>query len=169
MVQSFHVGAPSRFVTGVAWLLIVLSVGACAWAVAASLDGHRLLNLGPIAYAMPQGASWPGPLTGLVAVALLASAIGLLLRFNWARRVLVTLLLSAMLLLLVAAALQQAGFVGTGSGAPVLDRAGSAMALAGGRMNVTPWLTWSAIAAGCGLMGWVIAGLMSLSVRREFE
>ena len=105
MPQTFNVGSRSLFVTTVAWVFIALALLASASA---------LVQNAAVASLLPgwqtSGAQHPLPLlTGLliaylpwvvgaglvVSLATLASAIGLLLRLDWARRVFIGMLVLA--------------------------------------------------------------------------
>jgi hypothetical protein len=142
MVQLFHVGAPSRFVTGVAWFLIGVAA-ACAvlavfglvaefWPLAAST-----LKRLDASVPLPSGlGTW---LAGTVGAGLLlAGAVGLLRRLDWARRLMLALLL--------------AGSLATALG----------LAWAQGLLQT------SAALVGIALCAFTISKLMSSTIRCEF-
>ena len=116
MPQTYNVGSRSLFVTATAWAFIVLAALASASAlvqnaaVASLLPGWQLSGQ---SRPLPWLTNWlvaylPWVVgTGLVvSLATLASAIGLLLRLNWARRVFIGMLVLAIVANLVGMWLQ---------------------------------------------------------------
>lgn len=128
MTQTFNVGYRSRLVTATAWavmLLALLGVAALVHsATAAALPAAGLL--GAVAATL------------LASLAVLAVAVGLLLRFEWARRSAVALLGMAALANLTGLWLQP------------------------GLLLSVLWL------AGCALLGWTAWRLTLPMVRQEF-
>ena len=107
MPQTYSVGARSLFVTWTAWVFILLAALASASAL---VQNAAMTSLMPGFQPAGEGASASLPLltgfligylpwvvgTGLVmSLATLASAIGLLLRLDWARRAFIALLVVA--------------------------------------------------------------------------
>lgn len=177
MPQTFNVGSRSLFVTVTAWAFIVIaSLGsACA-----------LVQNAAVASFMPQwqlqGAALP-PFTGwllgylpwvvgvgfAVAVSLLACAVGLLLRLEWARRVFIALLILTIAANLAGLWLQHEvvqAIVATTLGRGALPAA--AAGVFGGFATAAQVLALSLTLAGCVLLGWIVRRLMSEAVRQEF-
>ena len=179
MPQTFNVGARSLFVTSIAWVFIVL---------AALTSASALLQNAAVASLMPglQMATDRAPLplltglligylpwvvgTGLVmALATLASAVGLLLRLDWARRSLIALLVVAILANLLGLWLQQEVLQSVVSStlrsAPIPQRA---LGVFGGFVTAARVMAVLMTLTGCALLGWIIRRLMSANVRQEF-
>ena len=179
MPQTFNVGARSLFVTAIAWVFIVL---------AALTSASALLQNAAVASLMPglQIATDRAPLpllTGLLigylpwvvgagllmALATLASAVGLLLRLDWARRSLIALLVVAILANLLGLWLQQEvlqSVVSSAlSSAPIPQRA---LGVFGGFVTAARVMAVLMTLTGCALLGWIIRRLMSANVRQEF-
>lgn len=178
MPQTFNVGSRSLFVTVTAWAFMVLSGVATLSAV--------------IQYAMISGlapdwsvaANQPLPLlTGLlvghlpwfvgaglvVSVATLATAIGLLVRLEWARRVFIVLLVVALTANLVGLWLQQEVMLSlveaTLSRTPLPPQIAHVF---GGFVTAARSMAVVMTLAACGLLCWIIRRLMSPTVRQEF-
>lgn len=179
MPQTFNVGARSLFVTVTAWVFIALSGLATVSALIQNAAVASLLPA-PVA-AMP---SQPLPLlTGLLlgylpwvvgfglamSVATLASAIGLLLRLDWARRVFIGLLVVAIVFNLLGLWLQHEvvqSLVQVTIGRAQLPP--QAADVFGGFVTVARVLAVALTLVACGLLGWIIRRLMSPLVRQEF-
>ncbi len=149
LAQTYKVGAPSVFVTGIAWLFIVLAALA---SVVALLPGIAAVSLWPVGLVL-SGAT-------------LASAIGLLLRLDWARRSVIGLLVLAIAANLGGVWLQHEvvhGFLAHGLTQLMLP-----LRLIEGLVAAARWVGVLVALLGCGLLGWVIRGLMVTSVRQEF-
>ena len=179
MPQTFNVGARSLFVTLTAWAFIVLAAltGASALvqnaAVAALLPGLA-----------PHGAHDPLPwLTGLmvgylpwvvgaglvVALLMLASAIGLLLRLDWARRVFIGVLGFAIVANLLGLWLQHEvvqSVVSNTIGSTAVPS--NVLGVFGGFVTAARVLALLMTLAACAALGAIIGRLMSPSVRQEF-
>jgi hypothetical protein len=177
MPQTYTVGARSLFVTATAWAFIVLAALA---SVCALLQNAALASLLPGVQAMPQ----PMPaLTGLlmsylpwvagaglvISLATLASAIGLLLRLDWARRTFIVLLVVAIVANLLGLWLQHE-LVQSVVDQTLARTAIPAQALGvfGGFVTAARVLALLMTLAGCGLLVWIIRRLMSAGVRQEF-
>ncbi len=179
MPQTFNVGARSLFVTAVAWLFIVLAALASASAlvqnatVASLLPGWQL-----------SGVQQPLPLlTGLLiaylpwfvgaglvlSLATLASAVGLLLRLEWARRVFIALLVLAIVANLLGLWFQhevvQSVVDTTLSRTPLPQQA---LGVFGGFVTAARVLALVITLAACGMLVWIIRRLMSSAIRQEF-
>lgn len=179
MPQTFNVGARSLFVTATAWVAIVLATLASASAIvqnafvaSAGPDGAGGMNLPalPLLTNLLLGyLPWVVG-TGLVmSVAMLASAIGLLLRLDWARRVFIGVLVIAIVANLLGLWLQhevvQSVVSSTLAGAPLPPRAAGVF---GGFVTAARVMAVVVTLGTCALFGWVIRRLMSPSVRQEF-
>lgn len=179
MPQTYNVGARSLFVTTTAWIFIVL---------AALASMSALVQNAAVASLMPGwlSASQHGPLpllTGLligylpwvvgaglvISLATLASAIGLLLRLDWARRTFIGLLAVAIVANLLGLWLQhevvQSVVSNTLSSVAIPAQA---LGVFGGFVTAARVMAVLMTLAGCGLLGWIIRRLMSAAVKQEF-
>ncbi len=97
MPQTFNVGARSIFVTVTAWLFIALAVMASA---SVMLPNSAIGSLLPasvgVSKLLVKYLPWIVAGGVLLSLATLASAIGLLLRLDWARRVFIGLVAVAL-------------------------------------------------------------------------
>jgi len=179
MPQTYNVGARSLFVTATAWVFIIL---------AALASVSALVQNAAVASLMPglQLASERNPLplftglligylpwvvgTGLVmSLATLASAIGLLLRLDWARRTFIGLLIIAIIANLLGLWLQQEvvqSLVNNTLRSVAIPQ--QAMGVFGGFVTAARVMAVLMTLAGCLLLGWIIRRLMSAGVRQEF-
>lgn len=179
MPQTYNVGARSLFVTATAWVFIAL---------AALTSASALVQNASVASLMPDwqaaNAHQPLPLltglllaylpwvvgTGLaVSMATLASAIGLLLRLDWARRVFIALLGFAIVANLLGLWLQHEVVQA------VVDRTLGSVSIPAGVLHVFGGFVAAArvmavlmTLGACLLLGWIIRRLMSATVRQEF-
>jgi hypothetical protein len=179
MPQTFNVGARSLFVTATAWVFIVLAVLTSASAlvqnaaVASLMPGWQLsaehsplpLLTGLLLGYLPWVVG-----TGLVmSLATLASAIGLLMRLDWARRTFIGLLVVAIVANLLGLWLQQevvqSVVSNTLSGAAIPQRA---LGVFGGFVTAARVMAVLMTLLGCALLAWIIRRLMSAAVRQEF-
>jgi hypothetical protein len=178
MPQTFNVGARSLFVTATAWAFIVLAALATGSAL---LQNAAVASLVPGVQPLPQQ---PMPvLTGLlvsylpwvvgaglvISLVTLASAIGLLLRLDWARRTFIGLLIVAIVANLLGLWLQHELVQS------VVDQTlarttipAQALGVFGGFVTAARVLAVLMTLAGCGLLVWIIRRLMSANVRQEF-
>jgi hypothetical protein len=177
--QTYNVGARSLFVTATAWVFIIL---------AALTSASALVQNAAVASLMPglQLASDRTPLpllTGLLvgylpwvvgtglamSLATLASAIGLLMRLDWARRTFIALLVVAIFANLLGLWLQQevlqSVVSSTLSSAPIPQQA---LGVFGGFVTAARVMAVLMTLVGCALLGWIIRRLMSAGVRQEF-
>ena len=179
MPQTFNVGARSLFVTVTAWVFIVL---------AALASASALVQNAAVASLMPglQGAVAPAPLpllTGLLigylpwvvgtglamSLATLASAIGLLMRLDWARRTFIGVLVVAIFANLLGLWLQQEvvqSVVSSTLSAAAIPQ--QALGVFGGFVTAARVMAVLMTLVGCALLGWIIRRLMSAAVRQEF-
>ncbi len=178
MPQTFNVGARSLFVTVTAWIAILLSA---LVSVSAVVQNALVASVVPL----PAAANLPAlPLlthlllgylpwvvgTGLLmSLAMLASAIGLLLRLDWARRVFIGVLLVAIVANLLGLWLQhevvQSVVSSTLSGAPLPPQAAGVF---GGFVTAARVMAVLVTLGTCAVFWWVIHRLRSASVRQEF-
>ena len=177
MPQTFNVGARSIFVTVTAWVFIVLAALA---SVSALVQNALVASLAPASGAhLPPLPLLTGLLlgylpwvvgTGLVmSLATLVSAVGLLLRLDWARRVFIGLLVVAIVANLLGLWLQhevvQSVVASTLSGAPLPAQA---IGVFGGFVTAARVMAVLVTLGACGLLAWIVRRLMSPAVRQEF-
>jgi hypothetical protein len=176
MPITIAVGARSLFVTATAWLFILLGVVA---SLSALVQNAMLASLLPALSSSPTASGLMGLMlnympwvvgTGLVmSLATLASAIGLLLRLDWARRTFIGLLVVAIVANLLGLWLQQEmmqSVVSRTLGSVALPP--QALGVFGGFVTAARVLAVVVTLGACGLLGWIIRRLMSAGVRREF-
>jgi hypothetical protein len=179
MPHTINVGGRSLFVTATAWVFIILGVLASASA---------LVQNAAVSSVMPQlqvaGHAQPLPLltgfllgylpwvvgAGLVmSLATLASAIGLLLRLDWARRVFIGVLAVAIIANLAGLWLQQelvqSVVSNTLTSAPIPPQA---LGVFGGFVTAARVMATLVTLGACALLAWIIRALMSSRVRQEF-
>ena len=179
MPQTINVGARSRFVSATAWLFIVLGALASVSAlvrsatVAAMFPGLHVLG---DAQALPLvGGWWIGYLPWVVGAALvmslamLASAIGVLLRLDWARRVFIGVLAVAIVANLAGLWLQhevvQSLVSSTLVGTPIPPRA---LGVFGGFVTAARVMAVLVTLGACAGLAAIIRSLLSPAVRQEF-
>lgn len=185
MPQTYSVGARSLFVTWTAWVFILLAALASASAL---VQNAAMTSLMPGFQPAGEGASASLPLltgfligylpwvvgTGLVmSLATLASAIGLLLRLDWARRAFIALLVVAIVANLMGLWLQHEVVQSV-----VAQTLGSSLASApvpaqllgvfGGFVTASQVMAALVTLGGCAMLAWIIGRLMSARVRQEF-
>jgi hypothetical protein len=179
MPQTFNVGSRSLFVSTTAWVFIVLAAVGCFSALVQHAEVMSLLR------GLQSGArTQPLPLmTGLLAAylpwvvgaglvmsaATLASAVGLLLRLEWARLAFIGLLALAIVANLLGMWLQhelvQSVVQSTLSSAPIPP---GAMGVFGGFVTAARVLAVLMTLGACMVLAWIIRRLMSAGVRQEF-
>ena len=179
MPQTLNVGARSYFVTATAWAFIILAALACVSALA---QNATVVSLMPGLPPAGDPAALPlltGFLVGylpwvigtgmLLSFATLASAIGLLLRLDWARRTFIGLLIVAIIANLLGALAEQE-VVHSVVSDDLQDRADPEQVLGvfGGFVTAARVMAVVMTLGACLLLGWIIRGLMSPSVRQEF-
>jgi len=177
MPQTYNVGARSPFVTITAWVFIALAaLGSAAAivqnaAVASLLPAIRLdhgalpLLTGLLVGYLP----WVVGAGVVLSLATLASAIGLLLRLNWARRAFIVLLAMAIVANLLGVWLQQevvqSLVSSTLRSAPL---PAGVLSVFGGFVAAARVLGVVLTLCACGVLAWIIRRLMSFNVRQEF-
>ena len=179
MPQTYNVGARSLFVTAIAWVFIIL---AALTSASALVQNAAVASLMPGLHTATERAPLPlltglliGYLpwvvgTGLVmSVATLASAIGLLMRLDWARRTFIGLLVVAIFANLLGMWLQQEVLQSvvnsTLSSVPIPPQV---LSVFGGFVTAARVMALLMTLVGCALLGWIIRRLMSAGVRQEF-
>ena len=177
MPQTYRVGARSLFVTAIAWVFIVLAV---LTSMSALVQNAAVASLVPgMQVATERMPLLTGLLigylpwvvgTGLVmSLATLASAIGLLMRLDWARRSFIGLLVVAIFANLLGLWLQQEvvqSVVSSTLSSVVIPQ--QAMGVFGGFVTAARVMAVLMTLAGCAVLGWIIGRLMSPTVRQEF-
>jgi len=179
MPHTINVGARSLFVTATAWVFIALGLLASASAVVqnAHLSAllpqiHAAAQLGPLPLVGGLLAAYlPWILLAVLVVSLatLASAIGLLLRLDWARRIFIGLLVLAIAANLGGLWLQQE--VVQSVVANTLTRATippQVLDVFGGFVTAARVMGTLVTLGGCLVLAWIIRALMSPLVRQEF-
>lgn len=179
MPQTFTVGSRSLFVTATAWVFIILAGLASASAlvqnaaVASLMPGLHLAterNPLPLLTGLLVGyLPWVVGAGLVVSLATLASAIGLLMRLDWARRSFIGLLVVAIMANLLGLWLQhevvQSVVSNTLSSVAIPAQA---LGVFGGFVTAARVMAVLMTLVGCGLLGWIIRRLMSAGVRQEF-
>ena len=179
MPQTFNVGSRSLFVTLTAWVFFAL--GAMA-SISALLQNATLASWLPGLQGL--GAAQPLPwLTGLligylpwvmgaglaVSLATMASALGLVMRLEWARCCFIALLGLAIAANLLGLWLQhevvQSVVEATLARSPLPAAAAHVF---GGFVAASQLMAVVMSLAACALLAWIMRRLMSASVRQEF-
>ncbi len=179
MPQTFNVGARSLFVTLTAWVFILLALLASASAVVQNAAVASLMPGLPLSLERNPLPLLTGLLvgylpwvvgTGLVmSLATLASAIGLLLRLDWARRTFIGLLIVAIAANLLGLWLQQEvlqSVVSNTLASSAIPQ--QALGVFGGFVTAARVMAVVMTLVACALLGWIIRRLMSAGVRQEF-
>jgi hypothetical protein len=169
MPQTLTVGARSRFVTAIAWIVIVIATVSMLAALFPHPEGATPPN-GVLASMFSAALPW---LLGAAALFSLASAVtagGLLLRFDWARRLFIALLVLTLVAHLPALWLQYERLV-----AFLQHLLQPAAPLPLAVMQTLEGVMWAAhgLAAGLvllavALLAWIARRLNSPSIRQEF-
>ena len=170
MPQTFNVGARSIFVTVTAWLFIVLAAMASASVLVphAAIGSLMPASGGP---SIVHSAYLPWLVAASVLFSLLtiASAIGLLMRLDWARRVFIGLVAVALVANLPGLWLQQEVLqsvaASTLSGAALPPQAAGVVV---GFVTAARVMAVLVTLGACCLLGWIIRRLTSPAVRQEF-
>jgi hypothetical protein len=182
MPQTYYVGSRSPFVTLVAWAFIVVAALASASAlvqsaqVASVMPQWQALATATLPAAMPAVTAfllkylpWLMGAGFVVSLALLACAVGLLMRLEWARRTAIGLLGLAIAANLGGLWLQHevlhALVSATLSGAALPQ---AAAGMFGGFATATQVMGMLVTLACCVGLGWLIRRLMSDVIRQEF-
>ncbi len=177
MPRTYNVGARSVFVTGTAWVFIVLAV---LTSLSALVQNAAASSLMPgVQLATDRMPLLTGLLIGylpwvvgtgfVMSLATLASAIGLLMRLDWARRSFIGLLVVAICASLLGLWLQQevvqSVVANTLSSVAIPQQA---LGVFGGFVTAARVMAVLMTLIGCALLGWIIRRLMSATVRQEF-
>jgi hypothetical protein len=176
MTQTYSVGARSRLVTVVAWMFILLGTLATAWAAlqqASALSSAPSLAMAGAPWLAGDARAaylpWVATAALALAVATLTSAVGLLLRLDWARRAFIGVLALAIAANLLGLWIQheivQSVVVGTLGAA---DLPPQAVGVFGGFVTAARVLGGFVTLAACALLASLIGHLMSARVRQEF-
>jgi hypothetical protein len=179
MPQTYNVGARSLFVTATAWVFIILAALASASAIVQNAAVTSLmpgLNIGLERGSLPLLSGfllgylpWVVGAGLVVSFATLASAVGLLLRLDWARRTFIGLLILAIVANLVGMWLQQevvqSVVNATLRSAPLPQ---NALNVFGGFVTAARVFAVILTLGACGILAWIIRRLMSFGVRQEF-
>jgi hypothetical protein len=177
MTQTLKVGAQSLFVELTAWVAILLAVLASVSAlvqnaeVASALPAwrHASDTLLPFTRLLLAYLPWVMGAGVVLSAALLAAAIGLLMRQEWARRTFIVLLGVVIVANLLGLWLQYElvhSLVDGTLRTTVLPP--QAAGVFGGLADATRIMATVVTLCGCALLGWVIRRLMSDTVRQEF-
>ena len=176
MPTTIAVGARSLFVTATAWLFILLGVMA---SLSALVQNAMLASLLPSLSSRPAASGAMGLLmdylpwvvgAGVVlSLATLASAIGLLLRLDWARRTFIGLLAVAIVANLLGLWVQQEMMQSVVSSTLVnVALPPHALGVFGGFVTAVRVMAVVVTLGACTVLGWIIRRLMSAGVRQEF-
>ena len=179
MPQTFTVGSRSLFVTLTAWVFIILAALTSASAlvqnaaVASLMPGLQLAterNPLPLLTGLLLGyLPWVVGVGLVVSLATLASAIGLLMRLDWARRTFIGLLVVAIMANLLGLWLQQEvvqSVVSSTLNSVAIPA--QALGVFGGFVTAARVMAVLMTLVGCALLVWIIRRLMSAGVRQEF-
>ncbi len=172
MPTTITVGSRSLFVTATAWVFILLGV---MTSLSALVQNAMLASLLPA----PAVSGVVGLLIGylpwvvgtgvVMSLATLASAIGLLMRLDWARRTFIALLVVAIVANLLGLWLQQEMMQSVVSSTLVnVALPPQALGVFGGFVTAARVMAVVVTLGACGLLGWIIRRLMSAGVRQEF-
>ena len=172
MRNTIPVASPSIFVTAVAWVFILLGGLASAVALVQNAAVASMMpwpSAGGVLGFLIQHLQWVVGVGLLVSLATLASAIGLLLRLDWARQSFIVLLGLALVAQLLSLWLQHEGLQ------LVMDRTlrqavlpPAVQGLAGEVATVARVMAPLVTLAACAVLSWIMRRLMSSRVRREF-
>jgi hypothetical protein len=175
MPKTLNVGSPSIFVTVTAWVAIVLAALVSAVALVQRAEVASLLPqwqhtvLPPASGLLLQYLPWVLGAAAVLSLLLVAGAVGLLLRLEWARRVFIGLAALAIVANLLGLWLQYE--VVHAVVQATLGQSGLPASAAGSSSGLTTLAQLMGLVlplAACGLLGWVIRGLNSERVRQEF-
>ncbi len=175
MPQTFTVGSRSLFVTLTAWVFIVVAALASASALvqnaqmSAVVEPWRGAPLPLVTGLLIAYLPWVVGVAGVVSVALLVCAVGLLMRLEWARRTAIVLLALAIVANLAGMWLQhevvRALVEATLLKSPLPPQA---LGVFGGVATAAQVMAMLMTLAACALLYWLIQRLRSDVVRQEF-
>jgi hypothetical protein len=172
MPTPIAVGARSLFVTATAWAFILFGVMASLSTLLQNAMFVSLLPAAPttgvIGFLMGY-LPWVMGAGLVISLATLASAIGLLLRLDWARRSFIVLLAVAIVANLLGLWLQQEMMQSVVSSTLVNTALPpQALGVFGGFVTAARVMAVVVTLGACGLLAWIIRRLMSAGVRQEF-
>lgn len=179
MPQTYYLGARSLFVTLTAWAFIVLAALGCTLGLiqqaalaswAPGLQGSLQSDpLPPVTALLMAYLPWVNGAGLLVSVAMLAAAIGLLLRLEWARRAFIALIVLTIVANLAGLWLQQE-FVQSLVDATLRRAPLPALAaeVFGGFVTAAKVMGGVVTLFVCAGFAWIIRRLMSAPVLQEF-
>jgi hypothetical protein len=160
MPQTFNVGARSIFVTVTAWLFIVLAAMASVGAVLPAIGLPS-----PLTSTSP----WLVAAGVLLSLVTIASAIGLLMRLDWARRVFIVLIALALAANLLGLWLQQEVLQSVAASTlSATSLPPQTAGVVGGFVTAARVMAVVVTLGACGLLALIIRRLMSSAVRQEF-
>lgn len=172
MPTTIAVGARSLFVTATAWVFILFGVLA---SLSTLLQNAMFVSLLPAAPTtgmiglLMAYLPWVMGAGLVISLATLASAIGLLLRLDWARRSFIVLLAVAIVANLLGLWLQQELMQSVVSSTLVnAALPPQALGVFGGFVTAARVMAVVVTLGACGLLAWIIRRLMSAGVRQEF-
>jgi len=179
MPRTLNVGAPSIFVTLTAWFALVLAVGVAVVTglqyahVDSMLPQWQQRELPLVSGWLLRDLPWVLATAAALSLALAASAVGLLLRLDWARRSFIGLAGLAIAAHLLGLWLQHElvqvlvqGALGPMAAKSALPQA--ALGLFGSLATAAQVMGGVVTLAAVALLAWVIGRLRSESVRQEF-
>jgi hypothetical protein len=177
MTQTLNVGARSLFVTVTAWVFIALAALAAVSALVQNAEVASVLPawrsggavLLPLTQLLLAYLPWVMGAGVVLSMLLLACAVGLLLRLEWARRFFIALLFVVITANLAGLWLQHEvlhALVDSTLRRGALPP--QAADLFGGMATAAQGMAVFVTLAVCAWMGWVIRRLMSDAVRQEF-
>lgn len=171
MPQTYNVGNRSLFVTVTAWVFILIGALACVSALLqqATMAALPVVRTLPVVTGFLVGyLAWVVGAGVVLSLALLASAVGLLLRLEWARRVFIGLLVLAIVANLLGLWLQQEVVQVVIDSALQQPLPPQAAGVFGGVVTAARVMAVIMTVAGCAVLGWIIGRLSSPLVRQEF-
>jgi hypothetical protein len=180
MPHTINVGARSLFVTLTAWVFILLGVLASASAL---IQNAQVASLMVGGFYHPVDVKSLPPVSGLLmtylpgvlaaglalSLATLASAVGLLMRLDWARRVFIGVLATAIVVNLAGLWLQHEVVQSVVS--TTLTRAtlpAQVLDVFGGFVTAARVMAVLVTLGACMVLAWIIRSLMSPVIRQEF-
>lgn len=177
MANTINVGSRSLFVTVTAWVFIALAALASVSALVQNAEVTSVLPawrsggdlLLPITQLLLAYLPWVMGAGVVLSMLLLACAVGLLLRLEWARRVFIALLFVVITANLAGLWLQHEvlhALVDSTLRRGALPQ--QAADVFGGMATAAQGMAVFVTLAVCAWMGWVIRRLMSDAVRQEF-
>jgi hypothetical protein len=175
MPTTITVGARSIFVTATAWVFMLIGALACASALLQNAmlvsGGFRSegLQVSGLFGLLIAHLPWVVNAGLVMSLATLVSAVGLLLRLNWARRTFIALLLLTIVANLLGLWLQQEVMQSVvDSTLSTATLPPKALGVFGGFVTAARVMAVLVTLGACGLLGWIVRRLMSAAVRQEF-